>query len=89
MGRVKSPIKRLKDNTLAGICRVCGCTYEDGCPEGCGWADRPRTICTVCVELDERARKRRRREAIGELRQRLFCAHHEVNDLRARINVLE
>ncbi len=32
-----------------GICRVCGCTDEWGCPEGCAGADKEHTICTNCV----------------------------------------
>ncbi len=29
-----------------GVCRVCGCTDEMGCVEGCGWANGEHTLCT-------------------------------------------
>lgn len=29
------------------ICRECGCTEQDACPEGCGWAEPD--LCTACV----------------------------------------
>lgn len=32
-----------------GVCRICGCTDEMGCLEGCGWADAERTHCTSLV----------------------------------------
>lgn len=33
----------------AGTCRVCGCTEEKACaPDGCGWTDATRTLCTSC-----------------------------------------
>jgi hypothetical protein len=28
-------------------CRFCGCTQEDACPVGCGWAEID--LCTVCA----------------------------------------
>lgn len=32
-------------------CRVCGCTDDDGCPDGCWWVDDPRggNLCSQCV----------------------------------------
>lgn len=33
---------------LGGICRACGCTQQDGCAEGCGWA--AEDLCTACVD---------------------------------------
>jgi hypothetical protein len=30
-------------------CRFCGCTQEDGCPAGCGWA--AENLCTVCADF--------------------------------------
>ncbi|ACL57486.1 hypothetical protein [Methylobacterium nodulans] len=32
---------------LGGICRDCGCTQEDACPGGCGWAGKDQ--CTACA----------------------------------------
>lgn len=39
-----------------GRCRWCGCTYDDPCPPGCGWANRAQTLCTECVEFDQKIR---------------------------------
>jgi hypothetical protein len=30
------------------ICRVCGCTQENGCPEGCWWVEPD--LCSSCAE---------------------------------------
>jgi hypothetical protein len=32
-----------------GVCRVCGCTDERACAEGCSWANRERTVCSACA----------------------------------------
>lgn len=32
-----------------GVCRKCGCTWEDPCPGGCAWADGSETVCTECL----------------------------------------
>lgn len=48
-----------------GVCRWCGCTYDDPCPPGCGWANRAQTLCTECVEFDTKMRtKAGRRELV-------------------------
>jgi hypothetical protein len=31
-----------------GTCRVCGCTDDHACPEGCSWVDRDHTLCSAC-----------------------------------------
>ncbi|MBE7198371.1 MAG: hypothetical protein INR70_11290 [Parafilimonas terrae] len=33
---------------LGGVCRVCGCSQNDACGNGCGWA--AEDLCTACVE---------------------------------------
>lgn len=33
---------------LGGVCSVCGCSQNDACAEGCGWA--AEDLCTACVE---------------------------------------
>jgi hypothetical protein len=38
----------LEDNPIPGVCVVCGCTDERGCPEGCFWVNRDNTLCSVC-----------------------------------------
>jgi hypothetical protein len=35
--------------TPAGVCRFCGCSEYDACPDGCAWADRAQTVCTSCA----------------------------------------
>ena len=32
---------------LGGVCRACGCSQNDACDEGCGWA--AEDLCTACV----------------------------------------
>lgn len=32
---------------LGGVCRSCGCSQNDPCDVGCGWADED--LCTACV----------------------------------------
>jgi hypothetical protein len=31
-----------------GECRVCGCTDDRACIDGCSWVDANRTLCTAC-----------------------------------------
>lgn len=33
---------------LGPVCRVCRCSEQDACDEGCGWADDD--LCTACVK---------------------------------------
>ena len=37
---------------LGGVCRACGCSQNDACDEGCGWA--AEDLCTACVSGDGR-----------------------------------
>jgi hypothetical protein len=46
-GRVLHPY-----TPLPGSCRWCRCTYDDPCPQGCGWADAAQTLCTACTALE-------------------------------------
>lgn len=34
-----------------GICRVCGCTQDRACLQGCAWADKTKTLCTTCASV--------------------------------------
>lgn len=38
----------LLPSLIGGVCRECGCTENDACPGGCGWAEPD--LCTACVE---------------------------------------
>jgi hypothetical protein len=36
------------------VCRVCGCSYEDPCEEGCGWIadpERKGSLCSACAPV--------------------------------------
>lgn len=37
----------------SGTCSVCGCTALKSCAAGCSWANSERTLCTLCVPLQE------------------------------------
>lgn len=53
-----------------GRCRWCGCTYNDPCPEGCGWANRQQTLCTACAEFDRLMKSREgRSDVVGFFKQ--------------------
>ena len=71
-----------------GICSVCGCTDEDGCDEGCGWANVKQTLCTACEPLSTAERLRKRDEALAELTMRYAMANAEANALAVRHGVL-
>jgi hypothetical protein len=36
----------------SGTCRWCRCTYNNPCPQGCGWSDPEQTLCTACVDVE-------------------------------------
>jgi hypothetical protein len=38
--------------SVVDTCRVCGCTDEHGCDDGCEWADAEHTICSNCVDVE-------------------------------------
>ena len=54
-----------------GICFVCACTQEDGCPEGCSWANLKQTLCTSCEPLSAIERMQKRDRALDDLANRL------------------
>jgi len=31
-----------------GTCRVCGCTDDNACEQGCWWVDEEHTLCSSC-----------------------------------------
>ncbi len=37
-------------------CRVCKCTYERACDNGCGWARGQGDLCTNCAAIVEAIR---------------------------------
>jgi hypothetical protein len=38
------------DHKLTMCCRLCGCTDEEACPEGCEWV--AAGFCSACAEKD-------------------------------------
>jgi hypothetical protein len=38
-------------------CRICGCTDDDPCPEGCYWVEDD--LCSACAMAEELARSAR------------------------------
>jgi hypothetical protein len=71
-----------------GICFVCGCTQEEGCNEGCDWANVKRTLCTACAPLTEQQRKQKRAESLNELVTRHELAELELSSLALRIEAI-
>lgn len=35
-----------------GVCRYCGCTFENACPAGCEWLDSEQTFCSACWDSE-------------------------------------
>lgn len=71
-----------------GICFVCGCTQEDGCDEGCGWANVKQTLCTACAPLNQAQRHEKRKQAAIELDMRREVMEQELAAVRRRLDVL-
>jgi hypothetical protein len=45
-------------NSIAGICYVCGCTDDNACGGGCGWADVDLCDSPSCLALDDAVREK-------------------------------
>lgn len=73
---------------MKGICSVCGCTHDDPCDEGCGWANLKQTLCTACALLDADQREAKRDEAIEMLRMELLRVQGEEAFLAERLVAL-
>lgn len=43
-------------------CRVCGCTDDRACPEGCRWVEPD--LCSSCIGKDPRKKETREKDAI-------------------------
>jgi hypothetical protein len=51
---MKSDARLVKDQQVRpGVCRFCGCSHFNPCPEGCWWADRAETLCSACTDIDK------------------------------------
>ena len=71
--RVKANLT-IRVSLVPGTCRYCGCTYDNPCDAGCGWADRAQTLCTECVPLDKALQTAKGRRALV-----LFLQDHWTN----------
>lgn len=47
-------IIKCRPRFVSGVCRYCGCTYNDPCYNpnygNCWWADSDHTVCSHCVD---------------------------------------
>lgn len=43
----KQPPVKSHHEAQPGVCRVCGCTQDKACPDGCSWTSISRTLCTT------------------------------------------
>lgn len=59
---------------IGQVCHRCGCSHEDPCEEGCGWASE--TLCTACEEAAAPAPKIAKAEAAA-VRKVVCKALHE------------
>ncbi|MBC5805655.1 MAG: hypothetical protein ACR2KS_10285 [Candidatus Eremiobacter antarcticus] len=46
----KLPPPGVKPVTIDGVCRMCGCTDELSCPDGCYWVESD--LCSQCCDCD-------------------------------------
>jgi len=74
-----------KDKTPRGICRVCGCVDEDGCPEGCDWADKAHTCCTACIDLTAEQMAAKREQSLAELETDFGFLISQLHELGAAL----
>jgi len=75
--------------TPNGICSVCACVQNDACDEGCGWANRAKTLCTACKGLSREERAEKREINLADLAMRLQTLTDEALEVRARMRVLD
>lgn len=78
-----------KTKAICGVCRVCACTEEDGCPEGCAWVNKKQDLCTACAELDQDGRYEKRGDARSELEMQIDVAKGELEVLELRLEAIK
>lgn len=72
------------------VCRVCGCTDDEACPEGCYWI--APDLCSACDGTPGAAAKgtiRGLRAAITRIRHERDRSRFANEQLRSRILLLE
>lgn len=70
-----------------GICMVCGCTELDACPDGCGWANLKKTLCTSCEPLSGLERETKKQIAMQDLAIKLEILLEDFADNRAELEL--
>lgn len=48
LSRIAAALEAIEERSRPRRCRVCGCTDEFGCPEGCWWVEED--LCSSCAE---------------------------------------
>jgi len=61
LGDLVEDTERIAEAIAEVRCLECGCSHNDPCPEGCGWATHVPAICTRCYVPPARSVKRVRR----------------------------
>jgi ParB/RepB/Spo0J family partition protein len=46
-----------------GVCRECGCSDEEACEGGCGWADATETLCDRCAQKAKKPKAKKAKPA--------------------------
>jgi len=85
---LKHKVKETKQ-IVKGICRVCGCTDDQKCWDGCDWTDRNHTLCSRCEKMPKAEQERHREWSINHLSERLAQYQGQVDDLKQRLDVLK
>ncbi|MCA9270507.1 MAG: hypothetical protein KDA41_18625 [Planctomycetales bacterium] len=51
MTTTDSPLRTPHSALQTGTCRLCGCSEDLACPDGCEWVDGTQTLCSTCFVL--------------------------------------
>lgn len=46
--KLKKEYPELTDKYFSWKCKVCGCTWDNPCPDGCYWVEE--NLCSSCIE---------------------------------------
>jgi hypothetical protein len=48
-------------------CRICRCTDERACPEGCSWVEGVEDLCSACAKIEIAIQVPRRSVGVGQM----------------------
>src|SRR5690348_16595381 len=65
-----------------GVCRVCLCTDEEDCSEGCEWTDKAHTLCSACKDLSEAEAAEKRAASLNDLLLQMGMMLAELDGMR-------